>query len=55
MLTQELHKPVLKIIQKRNVYARFKDNILRADLVKMGSLSSKNQGVNTNHVPQMLL
>ena len=29
MLTQELHKPVLKIIQKRKVYARFKDNILQ--------------------------
>ena len=45
MLTQELHKTVIKKIQKRKVYARFKDNILAADLAEMGSLSSKNQGV----------
>ena len=42
MLTQELHKPVIKKIQKMKVYARFKDNILAADLAEMGSLSSKN-------------
>ena len=45
MLTQELHKTVIKKIQKRKVYARFKDNILAGDLAEMGSLSSKNQGV----------
>ena len=45
MLTQEWHKTVIKKIQKRKVYARFKDNILAADLAEMGSLSSKNQGV----------
>ena len=45
MLTQELHKTVIKKIQKRKVYAKFKDNILAADLAEMGSLSSKNQGV----------
>ena len=45
MLTQELHKTVIKKIQKRKVYARFKDYILAADLAEMGSLSSKNQGV----------
>ena len=42
MLTQELHKPVIKKIQKMKVYARFKCNILAADLAEMGSLSSKN-------------
>ena len=42
MLTQELHKPVIKKIQKMKVYARFKYNILAADLTEMGSLSSKN-------------
>ena len=45
MLTQELHKLVIKRIQKSKVYARFKDNILAADLAEMGSLSSKSQGV----------
>ena len=32
-------------IQRRRVYARFKDNIWAPDLTEMGSLSSKNQGV----------
>ena len=33
---------MLKIIQKRKAYARFTDNILAVDLLK---ISSKNQGV----------
>ena len=45
MLTQELHKPMLKKIQKRKVYARFKDNILAAGSAEMESSSSKSQGV----------
>ena len=42
---KELHKPVTKIFKKRNVYARFKDNIWAADWVVMESLSSKNKNV----------
>ena len=42
-LAQELHKPVIKKFKRRNVYARFKDNIWAADLAEMGSLSSKNK------------
>ena len=37
MLSEELHKPVIKKF-RRKVYARFKDNILIADLAEMGSL-----------------
>ena len=42
---KELNKPVTKILKKRNVYARFKDNIWAADWVVMESLSSKNKNV----------
>ena len=45
MLTQELHKPVIKKIQKRKVYARFKKYIFAADLAEMGLLSFLNQRV----------
>ena len=45
VLAQELHKLVVKILQKRKVYARFKDNIWAADLPAMGPLPSKNQSV----------
>ena len=38
MLSQELHKPVLKTSKKRKVY----DNIWAADFIKMGLLSSKS-------------
>ena len=40
-VAKELHKPVIKTIKSRRVYARFKDNIYAADLSEMGSLSSK--------------
>ena len=42
---EEFNKPVIKKIKRRRAYARFKDNILAADLAKMGSLSSKNKNV----------
>ena len=45
VLPRELHKPVIKRFKRRKVYARFKDNIWAADLVEMGSLSSKNRDV----------
>ena len=44
-LHQELPTPVIKKF-KRSVYARFKNNVWAADLAEMGSLSSKNRGVN---------
>ena len=42
---QELHKPMIKKMKRRKVYARFKDNIWAVDLAEMGSLSSKNWGI----------
>ena len=44
-IAKELHKPVIKKIKKRKVYARFKDNVWAADLAEMESLSSKNKNV----------
>ena len=43
MLSQELHKPLIKTFKRTKVYAKFKDNIW-ADLADKGSLSSKNGG-----------
>ena len=43
-LVQELHKPVIKKSKRNNVYARFKNNNLTADLTETGSLSFKNWG-----------
>ena len=45
MLAQELQKPVIKKYKRRKVNARFKDNILAADLTELGSLSSNSRGV----------
>ena len=44
-LAEKLHKPVIKKFKRRNVYARFKENIWAADLAEMESLSSKNKNV----------
>ena len=44
-LAEELHKPVLKKFKRRKVYLRFQENIWAADLVEMGSLSSRNNNV----------
>ena len=44
-LAEELYNPVIKKLQKRKVYARFKDNIWAADLAEMESLSTKNKRV----------
>ena len=44
-LAKELHKPVIKKIKRRKVYARFKDNVWAADLAETSSLSSKNRNV----------
>ena len=41
ILAEELHKPVIKKVNKRKVYSQFKDNIWGADLADMQSLSKK--------------
>ena len=45
ILADELHKPVIKKFEKRNVYSQFKDNIWGVDLADMQSLSRKNKGI----------
>ena len=44
-LAEELHKPVIKKLKRRKVYAGFKGNIWSSDLAEMESLSSKNKNV----------
>ena len=44
-LTEELHKPIIKHFEKRNVHAAFKDNIWGADLADMQLLSRYNKGI----------
>ena len=39
ILAEELHKPVIKKINKRKVYSRFKDNIWGVDLADTQPLS----------------
>ena len=41
-LAQEIHKPVIQKIERRKIYAEFKDNIWAADLVELGSLYSSS-------------
>ena len=43
LLSEELHKPVIKKFKRRKAFARIKDKIHAADLAKMGSLSSENK------------
>ena len=45
ILVDELHKPIIKKVDKRKVYSQFKDNIWGVDLADMQSLSRKNKGV----------
>ena len=45
ILAEELHKPVIKKFNKRNVYSQFKDNIWGVDLADMQSLSRKNKSI----------
>ena len=44
-LAKELHKPIIKKIEKRKVHAAFKDNISGADLADMQLLSKYNKGI----------
>ena len=45
ILADELHKPVIKIFNKRKVYSQFKDNIWGVGLADMRSLSKNNKGI----------
>ena len=45
ILADELHKPIIRKINKRKVYSQFKDNIWGVDLADMQSLSIKNKGI----------
>ena len=45
VLTQELHKPLIKEFKRRKVYWRFGGNIWATDLAEMQSISSKNPNV----------
>ena len=44
-LAEELHKPIVRKIEKRKVHAAFKDNIWGADLADMQLLSRYNKGI----------
>ena len=41
LISDELHKPVIKKLNKRKVYSQFKDNIWGVDLADIQSLSKK--------------
>ena len=45
ILSDELHKPVIKKFEKRKVYSQFKDNTWGVDLADMQSLSRKKKGI----------
>ena len=45
ILANELHKPVIKKLNKGKVYSQFRDNIWRVDLADMQLLSKKNKGI----------
>ena len=44
-LAEELHKPIIRKFETRNVHAAFKDNIWGADLADMQLLSRYNKGI----------
>ena len=50
ILTDELHKPVIKKFNKRKVYSQFKDNIWGVDLADMQLLSKKINVLNIFYV-----
>ena len=45
ILTDELHKPIIRKFNKRKVYSQFKDNIWGVDLADVHSLSRKNKDI----------
>ena len=44
-LANELHKPIIRKFEKRNVYSTFKDDIWGVDLADMQLLSKYNKGI----------
>ena len=44
-LANELHKPIIRKLEKRKVYSTFKDNIWCVDLADMQLLSKYNKGI----------
>ena len=44
-LAEELHKPIIRKFEKREVYSAFKDNIWGVDLADMQLLSEYNKGI----------
>ena len=44
-LAEELHKPIIRKLEKRKVHAEFKDNIWGADLADMQLLNKYNKGI----------
>ena len=44
-MKKELHKPIIKKIEKRKVRSSFIDNICRTDLVDMQPLSKFDKGI----------
>ena len=44
-MTNELHKPIIRIFKKRKVYSSSRDNIWGVDLADMQSLSKYNKGI----------
>ena len=44
-LTNELHKPIIRIFKKRKVYSSSRDNIWGVDLADMQSLNKYNKGI----------
>ena len=45
VLAEELHKPVIKKVNKREAYSQFRDNIWGVDLADTQSLCKKNKGI----------
>ena len=44
-LAEELHKPIIRKVNKRKVYSSFTDNIWGADLANMQLISKFNKGI----------
>ena len=44
-LAEELHKPIIKKIEKKKVHSPFIDNILGADLADMQLISTFNKSI----------
>ena len=44
-LANKLHKPIIRIFEKRKVYSTFEDNIWGVDLADMQLLSKYNKGI----------